>query len=381
MIFGRSFSLFKLFGFEVKVDFSWLILAALITWSLASGLFPEYFKGLSKESYWWMGIAGTIGLFGSIVFHELAHSLVARHYGVSMKGITLFIFGGVAEMEDDPPNPASEFWMAVVGPASSAVISAVMFLSSAWGLQLGWPATVHGVLTYLAWLNLILALFNLVPAFPLDGGRILRSLLWHWKKDLRQATSVAAKVGSGLGFALMGLAVVSLFMGNFVGGLWWLMIGFFVRMAAQNSYQQVLARNIFHHVKIRDVMVKDPVAVPRSITLEEFIHHYVYQHHFHLYPVVSFGRLSGCVSVNAVALVPREEWPHQTVGSVAEACSPETSISAEENADKALTIMHRTGHTHLLVVDGDELVGMIALQDMLKLLSLKVELKDFEKKD
>jgi len=379
MIFGRSFSLFKLFGFEVKVDFSWLILAALITWSLASGLFPEYFKGLSPESYWWMGIAGTIGLFGSIIFHELAHSLVARHYGIAMKGITLFIFGGVAEMEDDPPNPASEFRMAVVGPLASALISVVTFLLSAWGMQAGWPVTVYGVLTYLAWLNLILALFNLVPAFPLDGGRILRSALWHWKKDLRQATSVAARVGSGLGVVLMVLGVASLFLGNFVGGLWWLMIGFFVRVAAQNSYQQVLARNIFHQVKVRDVMVKDPIAVPRSITLAEFIQQYVYQHHFHTYPVTSFGRLSGCVSVNAVARIPREEWAEQTVGAVSEACSPETSISADDSADKALAVMNRTGNTHLLVVDGDELVGMIALQDMLKLLALKVELKDFEK--
>src|SRR4030066_866694 len=155
-MFGRSVSLFKIFDFEIKIDLSWLILAALITWSLATGLFPEYYKELPPAAYWWMGAAGAVGLFLSIVFHELAHSLVARNYGISMKGITLFIFGGVAEMEDDPPSPRAEFWMAVVGPISSALISSLLFLIILWGREHGWPVTVYGVLAYLAWLNLVL---------------------------------------------------------------------------------------------------------------------------------------------------------------------------------------------------------------------------------
>ena len=194
-MFGRPVSLFKIFGFEIKVDISWLILAALVTWSLASGLFPEYYKDLPRAYYWWMGAAGAAGLFLSIVFHELAHSLVARNYGISMKGITLFIFGGVAEMEDDPPNPRAEFFMAIVGPLSSAAISLFLFLIIFWGKDRSWPVTINGVLAYLAWLNIVLAVFNLVPAFPLDGGRVLRSALWSWKKNLRWATAICRESG------------------------------------------------------------------------------------------------------------------------------------------------------------------------------------------
>jgi Zn-dependent protease/predicted transcriptional regulator len=378
-MFGRTVSLFKIFGFEIKVDISWLILAALVTWSLASGLFPEYYKDLSRTYYWWMGAAGAAGLFLSIVFHELAHSLVARSYGISMKGITLFIFGGVAEMEDDPPNPRTEFFMAIVGPLSSAAISLFLFLIIFWGKDRSWPVTINGVLAYLAWLNIVLAVFNLVPAFPLDGGRVLRSALWSWKKNLRWATAIAAKVGSGLGITLIILGVISLFMGNFVGGLWWFMIGLFIRSAAQRSYQQLLARGLFHAKKVKDLMVKNPLTVPRSISLTEFVNEYVYKHHFQMYPVLSLGRLTGCISVNQVAVIPREEWSTQTVGAVALPCNEGTTVGPEEDANKALEVMNRIGNGRLMVVDGDQLVGIIALKDMLTLLSLKMELNDLEK--
>jgi CBS domain-containing protein len=274
-------------------------------------------------------------------------------------------------MKQDPPSPGAEFWMAIVGPLTSAAISSVMFLILALAQTQGWPVAVSGVLAYLAWLNLVLAVFNLAPAFPLDGGRILRSALWRWKKDLRWATSVAANVGSGLAVIMMALGIVSFFMGNFVGGLWWLMIGFFLRMAAQGSYQQMLARNMFHGVKVRDIMVKDPVAVSRSISLEEFVHEYVYQNHYQIYPVASFGKFSGCVTVQAVGRVPRDEWPYSTVGSVAEPCGPNTTIDPEASAEEALTVMNRTGNSRLLVVEGDKLAGIVSLEDMLKLLSTK----------
>jgi Zn-dependent protease len=378
-MFGRPVSLFKIFGFEIKVDISWLILAALVTWSLASGLFPEYYKDLPRTYYWWMGAAGAAGLFLSIVFHELAHSLVARNYGISMKGITLFIFGGVAEMEDDPPNPRTEFFMAIVGPLSSAAISLFLFLIIFLGKDRSWPVTINGVLAYLAWLNIVLAVFNLVPAFPLDGGRVLRSALWNWKKNLRWATAIAAKVGSGLGITLIILGVVSIFMGNFVGGLWWFMIGLFIRSAAQRSYQQLLARGLFHSKKVKDLMVKNPLTVPRSISLTEFVNEYVYKHHFQMYPVLSLGRLAGCISVNQVASIPHEEWSMQTVGAIAMPCNEGTTVGPEEDANKALEVMNRTGTGRLMVVDGDQLVGIIALKDMLTLLSLKMELNDLEK--
>jgi Zn-dependent protease/predicted transcriptional regulator len=379
-MFGRPIKLFSIFGFEIRVNLSWLILAALVTWSLATGLFPEYYKNLSPEAYWWMGGAGALGLFLSIVFHELSHSLVARKYGITMKGITLFIFGGVAEMEDDPKDSKVEFLMAVAGPLSSILIGAVMYFFYYWGGKSGWPLEVDGVFAYLAWVNAALAVFNLVPAFPLDGGRVLRSVLWRWKKDLRWATAIASQIGSGFGIVLIIMGVIYVFRGNFIGGMWWFMIGLFLRSTAQQSYQQMLARAIFHAEKIKDLMVKNPVTVSRAITLQEFVHDYVYKHHFQMYPVLSFGKLAGCISVAQAAAVPREEWSSHTVGEVALSCNQETTVGPEDDANKALAIMNRTGNSRLLVVDGDQLVGIIVLKDMLKLLSLKMALNDVEQK-
>jgi Zn-dependent protease len=378
-MFGRPVSLFTVFGFEIKIDISWLLLAALITWSLASGLFPEYYKDLPPAAYWWMGVAGAVGLFLSIIVHELTHSLVARRYGVTMKEITLFIFGGVAQMEEDTPHPKAEFMIAIVGPLSSCVLGLSFFLLSNLGVKSGWPVTVTGVLNYLSWLNMILAVFNLIPAFPLDGGRILRSALWKWKKDLRWSTDIAAQIGSGFGLLLTIMGIIYIVRGNFVGGLWWFLIGLFVRTAAQSSYRQILARSLFHSKKVKDLMVTNPVTVPRSISLEEFIRDYVYKYHFQAYPVLSFGRLTGCVFVKQIAAIPREEWAASTVGAVALPCSEDITIGPEEDANKALALMNRTGNSRLLVVNGEELEGIISLKDMLALLSLKMELNDLEK--
>ena len=180
-MFGKRITLFKLFGFSVRIDISWLIIVILITWSLALGLFPHYYKDLSKTTYWLMGATGALGLFVSIIFHELCHSLVARRYGLPIKGITLFIFGGVAEMEEAPPSAKAEFMMAIAGPISSVLLGVVLYGILTLGKGSGWPDPVNGVIGYLAAINCILAGFNLLPAFPLDGGRMLRSALWGWK--------------------------------------------------------------------------------------------------------------------------------------------------------------------------------------------------------
>ena len=279
-------------------------------------------------------------------------------------------------MEDDPPTPKAEFMMAIVGPLSSCVISLFSFLLYTLGKKSGWPITVNGVLNYLGWLNIILAVFNLMPAFPLDGGRVLRSALWSWKKDMRWATSIAGQVGSGFGIVLIIMGIVYIVNGNFVTGMWWFLIGMFLRSSAQLSYKQLLARNLFNTKKVNDLMVKNPVTVPRSISLEEFVRDYVYKHHFQMYPVLSFGKLTGCISVKQLAAIPRDEWSSTTVGAVASSCSPDITISPGDDANKALEIMNRTGNSRLLVVQDDELQGIIVLKDMLNLLSLKMELND-----
>jgi Zn-dependent protease/predicted transcriptional regulator len=376
-MFGRRIRLFKLLGFAVHVDPSWLVLALLITWSLSQGFFPEQYEKLPPLTYWAMGAAGALGMFASIVFHELSHSLVARRFGLPMRGITLFIFGGVAEMDDEPSSPKAEFFMAVAGPASSVLLGTAMFAVSAAG-EAWLPIPVTGVLEYLAIINVILAAFNLVPAFPLDGGRVLRSALWHWKKNFRWATRIASKIGSFFGMALVLLGVLSILRGNVIGGIWQAMIGLFLGNAARMSYQQVLARRALEGGTIRQFMTKDPVVVPTSLALQDFVERYVYRHHFKMFPVVEGGVLAGCVTTRRLREVPQAEWGTRTVGEIAGRCSPENTIGPDVDAMQALGVMSRTGNSRLMVVEGGLLVGVITLKDIMGLLSVKLDLGDEE---
>lgn len=379
-MFGKRITLFKLFGFSVHVDLSWIIIALLVTWSLAVGLFPFEYRGLSPGTYWIMGIVGALGLFGSIVFHEMSHSLVARRFGIQMKGITLFIFGGVAEMDDEPSSPRAEFWMAIAGPLSSIVLAMAFYGLYIFGERSGWSAPVNGVTGYLGVINAILAVFNLVPAFPLDGGRVLRSILWGWRKDLRSATRISATIGAGFGLFLIFVGVLNALRGNFVGGVWQFLIGMFLRDAAQMSYRQLLARQALEGERVRRFMQTNPIAVSPSITLAQLIDDYVYRHQFKLFPVVQNGEMVGCIDLNQVKEIPRNEWAYRTVGETAKSCAIENTISPDADAVKALSKMNRTDRSRLLVVDQGRLVGILSLRDLLRFLSLKIELENGEEK-
>lgn len=374
-MFGKAITLVKLFGFEVKIDLSWLILGLLITWTLASGLFPNSYKGLPAATYWMMGIAGAVGLLVSIVFHELWHSLVARRFGLPMKGITLFIFGGVAEMTEEPPHPRAEFFMAVAGPLSSIFFGLVLLGLGYLGGSGGWPRPVIGVINYLGFLNLVLAGFNLLPAFPLDGGRVLRAVLWGWKDNIRWATRIASRIGSAFGLVLIVVGVVEFVVGNVIGGVWMFLIGMFMRGASQSAYKQLLIRRALEGERVRKFMKEDPVTVSPKISLQELVEDYIFKHHFKMYPVVEEGRLLGCVTLNQVKEVPKEEWASRRVGDLVLRCTKENTISPDEDAMKALALMSRMNASRLMVVEGGKLVGMIALKDMMKLLSLKLDLE------
>lgn len=373
-MFGKRLTIFKLFGFEVKLDLSWLILGLLITWTLAKGLFPNFYEGLSTATYWIMGVAGALGLLFSIVFHELWHSLIARRFGLPMKGITLFIFGGVAEMTEEPPSPKAEFFMAVSGPLSSIVLGFLLFGAVFLGETAGWSGPFLGVIDYLAWINLILAGFNLIPAFPLDGGRVLRSILWGWKDDIRWATNISSKIGSGFGFALIILGVLEAISGNFIGGAWMFLIGMFIRGASQMSYQQIVIRRALEGEKVSRFMVDDPVTVSPSTRLDDLVEDYIYTYHYKMYPVVDSGKLIGCVELKQVKDVPREERSGKTVEDIMKSCSPDNTVRPDEDAVKALSIMKQKNRSRLMVVDDHKLVGVVALKDMLEFLNIKVDL-------
>ena len=375
-MFGKRIPLFKLLGFKVNIDISWFIIAVLIIWTLSKGFFPSFFEGFSKVAYLWMGITGAIGLFASIIFHEFCHSLVARRYGLHMKGITLFIFGGVAEMGDEPGSPKTEFLMAIAGPISSIVLAMVLFIINIVGERLGLHPAVSAVLQYLFIINLALAVFNLLPAFPLDGGRVLRSILWAVKGNLRWATKIASQLGSGFGLFLIIIGILQFISGyGFVSGLWTVFIGMFIRSASEMSYKQLLVKRTLGGEEIWRFMKTDVITVPPSISIEQLVNDYFYRYHFGMFPVCDGDLLLGCISTEQVRQVPREQWDNITVGDIIKTCSAENTISLHANAVMALSIMNRTGNSRLMVVDEGRLVGIVTLKDMLKFLDLKINLE------
>ncbi len=374
-MFWKRITIFRLLGFEVKLDLSWLLLALLITWTLAEGVFPFHFPNLPVQTYWWMGAGGALGLLVSIVFHELSHSLVARRYGLPIRSITLFIFGGVAEMDREPPSPKAEFLMAVAGPIASMVLAVILYVAYQTVQPIDWAIPVTGVLYYLAYLNMLLAVFNLVPAFPLDGGRMLRAALWGWKGNIRWATRIASAAGSGFGLALIILAVLAILRGNFIAGMWWFLIGMFIRAAAGMSYQQLLMQETLRGERVHRFMNPAPITVPRSISLQALVEDYVYRYQFKMFPVTDNSRLFGCVTTRDVKTVRREDWPLRTVAEVLKPSSEENTIAPDADALEALSKMTRSSLSRLMVVEQGKLVGIIALKDLLRFFSLKLELE------
>lgn len=375
-MFGRSIKIFRLFGFDVRIDASWLIIAALLTWSLAVGVFPYEYRGLGIAEYWWMGVIGTLGLFGSIVIHELCHSLVARRHDLPMRGITLFIFGGVAEMGGEPPSPGVEFYMAIAGPVASIALGFIFYGIYRAGQNYFLPDTL-GVLGYLAFINWILAVFNLIPAFPLDGGRVLRSAIWHSTHDLKRATRIASLIGSGFGILLMVFAVFSLFTGNFIAAVWYFIIGMFLRNAARMSYRQVLISAALQGETIRRFMTTTPVTVTPDMSIEELVDDYVYKYHYKMFPVVtdSEQHLAGCVSTKDVGEIPRQEWPRHKVEEVLKPCSADNTIPPDADALAVLSKMNESGTSRMLVTDKGRLLAIISLKDLLRFITSKLELE------
>ena len=373
-IFLHRFRLFSLFGFEVNVDASWLLLAVLIAWTLAGSVFPGVTPGLTRAHYWVMGGFAAAGLFVSIVFHETAHSLVARHYGLPIRGITLFVFGGVAEMTAEPNRPRDELLMAAAGPAASLLLATMCYALLVGVTAWDGPAIVAGVLWYLALINFVLALFNLVPAFPLDGGRILRAALWSWRGDLVWATRIAAGAGNLFGIFLIVFGLIGVLQGDFIGGIWRFLIGMFLRGAASASFSETLARRLLADIPVARIMNSDPITVPSDVSVQAFIDDYVYRHHHRWFPVVDDGTVVGSVTMQQAASMDRALWPAVPIRQIMRHLSPEDAVGPGTDAFATLMQMRRTGQSRLMVLHHGRLFGMVSSRDLLDILSIEQEL-------
>jgi len=346
-LFGRTRTLFRIFGFPIKVNPSWVLLFLLVVYSLSSrhGLFRQWLEGesVAAGTYWALGIAGAVGLFASLILHELAHSVVARYTGMPVRGITLFIFGGVSEMGAEPPTAGAEFFMAVVGPLCSLLVGAAclaLWLVGERVLEL--PAVANVLFRYLGTVNLLLAAFNSLPAFPLDGGRVVRSVLWGLTGSLRTATSIAAGLGSGFGLVMIVGGVLLVFWGAIISGIWFMFLGFFLRQAAASSFEQVRLRETLGGELVGRFMTTDPVTVHPELTLRQFVEQYVLPYHFAVFPVVDeSGRLIGMVNARAPARVAQGDWDTATVRTLMQEVPGDVRIGPDTDAVEALRGHHQ----------------------------------------
>jgi len=375
-MFGRGIKLFTLLGFEVRLDASWLVIAVLVTWSLASGFFPARYPEASEGVHWLMGALGALGLFASIVLHEFGHSLAARRFGVPMRGITLFIFGGIAEMRDEPPSAKAEFWVAVAGPIVSLALAALFWLAYGAAAAVGVHPMPTALLYYVGMINSALLLFNLIPAFPLDGGRVLRAFIWGWKNNLRRASEITSRIGAAFGLVLIALGVVSLIGGAAIGGIWYILLGLFLRAAAQQSYRHTVLKEALQGVSIRRFVNDRPVTVAPDTPLEQLIEDYIMRYHFKMFPVVDGdGRLLGAVHMTQVKEIPAEERAERRVGEIVTPPDETNSIDADADAVDALSIMYRASGSRLMALKDGGLAGILSLKDLQEFLNLKLELQ------
>ncbi|PTX53823.1 Zn-dependent protease [Litoreibacter ponti] len=375
-MFANSVKLFSINGFDIKIDPSWLIIAALVTWSLSQQYFPDALPGHSASAYLAMAVAAMLGLFGSLLLHELAHSVVARSLGVPIKSITLFLFGGVAELEDEPSSGMTELWIAIAGPLMSFVLAFGFWALADAASLLGIAPSTVSVLSYLAVINLVLAVFNMVPAFPLDGGRVLRAYLWHRSGDVLAATRTAARSGTVVGYCLMALGVASLFQGAVVSGLWQVMIGGFVLMAARAAYAAQLAKSVFEGQTVAALMTRDPITVGPEMTLSNFVNQIMLRHRISFVPVIEGKVLLGHIDQSVLSGIDRENWANTRVGDVYVGLQDTAIVSPETPVPDLLARIGDTGDRKFMVVTDHSLKGVITLSDLTHCLNTKAEAQD-----
>lgn len=364
-MFSNAIRVFDLAGFSIKLDPSWFLIAGLITWTLAAQYFPVTLPGLTGATYLSLAIVAMLGFFGSLLLHELAHSLVARRFGVRIKAITLFLFGGVAELENEPPSAKAEFWIAIAGPVMSIALGFTFWFVVALLQAIGAPPPSVMVFGYLATINIILAVFNMVPAFPMDGGRILRAYLWHRHGDVLRATKTAAQSGTVFGYVLMSLGVLAVFQGGLSAGLWYILIGFFVLAAARSAYQNQLLQTVFKGKTAATVMIRDPVVVAPEMTLSEFVNQVMLKHRISFAPVVSDGVLIGQIDRDVLAAIDRDNWTSTRVGDVFAGLDVAATVPPDMPVHELLNQIARTGTRKFLVVDDHKLMGVVTLANLI----------------
>ena len=363
----------SLFGISFRLHYTWFITFALVTFLLASGYFPSAYPVGTQVEYWAIGIATSLLFFASVVAHELAHSMVAKANGIPVRSITLFIFGGVAHITREASRPTTELVLALAGPLCSLVIGGLFGLIWLSIKELNEPIAALAI--WLAQINVILALFNMIPGLPLDGGRVLRSLLWRIKGNYKQATRIASLTGRGVAYAfILGGIVVIFTTGAFFNGLWFVFIGWFLEQAARTSYRQVIFREALQSFTAADVMTTDCATISPSLSLRRLVQEYVLPGGRRSFMVTEEGRLEGIITLQHIKKIPQERWD---ITLVRESMTPLKELWMPHPTESALTILEQMdaeGMSQMPVVQEGRVIGMVVRDNLINLIQVRSEL-------
>ncbi len=367
----NSITLGRIAGIRIGVHYTWIFIALLVTWSLAGGYFPANFRGWDTPTYWLAGVVAALFMFASVLIHELGHSLVAINRGVAVHSITLFIFGGVAALKNEVDDAWDEFLIAAAGPLTSFLLAGLFWSGGALA-----PATspAGAVASYLATLNAFLGGFNLLPGFPLDGGRVLRSHIWGISGSLYRATQVATYVGQGIAFLMIFWGLSQVLSGAVLNGLWIAFIGWFLNGAAEQARQSQGLRESLAGVTVGELMDPRPPTASPYLAAEEFVYQYVLRQGRRALLVVDDGRLLGLVSVTDATALPRPVWAHTPIRQIMTPI-PLKTVTPATGLNTALQLLVEGDFHQLPVVQDGRLVGMISRGDILRFLRFRDVIK------
>lgn len=356
-------------GINIYINVSWIIILVLLTWSLAVNWFPSLYPGWSVGTYWIISLIAAILLFLSVLLHELAHSVVARARGLPVHNITLFIFGGVSNIEQEPASAGVEFQMAVVGPIVSILIGVVCYLLL---LPLrGTGSPVAGILGYLALTNVLLGIFNLIPGFPLDGGRVLRSIIWKVTGSLRKATRIATIVGEVVAYLFILGGIWLFFTGDIIGGIWIGFIGWFLLSSARAANSQVMLQSMFRGVKVSQVMNPAPITVPANISLQKLVDEYFLPRGLRSALVTQGDQLAGLITLGDIRHVPREQWAQTPVGYVMIPLDRLHVVYPQQNLNDVMPLIAGQDVNQLPVVLDGRVVGVLSRDSIMRFLEIR----------
>ena len=373
---NRSIYAGRILGIPIDINYTWFIVFFLVTWTLAQSYFPAALPGYPIVVYWAISLIASVLFFMSLLAHELSHSAIAIKNDLPISGISLFIFGGVAHMTKEPDSAGVEFKMAAAGPACSLVLSLIFYILAEMMAALHLPMLLIATSDYLSFINLAVGVFNLVPGFPLDGGRILRAALWSITGDLKKATGIASTCGKLFAYLLMGLGFVYLFYGLVLSGIWFIFIGFFLQEAASVSYQQIAMKGALSGLPVSEMMSRDVVTVLENMPLNVFVDEYVLRYRYTSFPVLSSSdEIQGIISIHAIKDVPREQWSNKSVCEVMTPVRKDMLISPRDDALEALAQMAGNGMGRLLVVQASKILGIVSQRDIIRLFEVKKELE------